>query len=468
MYKINEMEKILDRENWDWDFEFYPPDTFNDGEYILSKYAILERVEDGFLLFHTITRAMYLLTCEEFYDILHNEELMKAHIVNNSNVKEDEIAKRVYLMRAQCPLSDYTNIKHYVVFTTNNCNARCPYCYENNGEEKPIERGMTLKTAEKVAQFILNTKKEGKFEVEWFGGEPLLNQKVISYICKRIKDELGEVSDEFSSKIITNGLLFNEDVLNKAITDWNLKTAQITLDGIEDKYNEIKRYKNVKFNPFKKIIKNIETILKKSDLSLSIRINVSEDNIDNVEDTIQFLLERFGEYKENKRLRIGLSPIFQLDSDDEKIDSPVIVKINELREKYGLKKLRQNTLIPSPITHCMGDSGHAVAISPKGELNVCEHWEEKNIIGNVVDGITNQDVIKEWNAKDGENIEFCLSEKCPYLPICNHLTHCPSDPSCKSIARLNKIGEDYRLLMVEEYLKYKKKKEETKNENGEE
>ena len=59
MYKINEMEKILDRENWDWDFEFYPPDTFNDGEYILSKYAILERVEDGFLLFHTIFLHLY-------------------------------------------------------------------------------------------------------------------------------------------------------------------------------------------------------------------------------------------------------------------------------------------------------------------------------------------------------------------------------------------------------------------------
>ena len=63
---------------------------------------------------------MYLLTREEVYDILHNEELMKAHIVNNSNVKEDEIAKKAYLMRAQCPLSDYTNLKHYVVFTTNN------------------------------------------------------------------------------------------------------------------------------------------------------------------------------------------------------------------------------------------------------------------------------------------------------------------------------------------------------------
>lgn len=462
------MEKILDKENWDWDFGFYPPDTFNDGEYVLSKYAILERVEEGFLLFHTITRAMYLLSYDEFVDILNNKTLKREHIVNNSNVKEDDIAKRVYLQRAQCPLSDYSNLNHYIVFTTNNCNARCPYCYENNGVEKPIERGMTLKTAEKVVQYILKTKKDGKFDIEWFGGEPLLNQKIISYISKRIKDELGEASDNFSSRIITNGLLFNEDVLNKAVTEWNLKFVQITLDGIEDKYNDIKRYKNVKFNPFKKIIKNIETILKKSDVILSIRINVSEDNIDSVEDTIRFLLERFGEYKENKKLRIGLNVIYQLDSDDEKIDSPVIVKTNELREKYGLKKLRQNTLIPSPITHCMGDGGHAVAISPKGDLNLCEHWVEENIIGNVVDGITNQDVIKEWNAKDGENIEFCLSEKCPYLPICNHLTHCPSDPSCKSLARLNKIGGEYRSLMVEEYLKYKKKKEETKNENGEE
>ena len=340
------MEKILDRENWNWDFEFYPPDTFNNGEYILSKYAILERVEDGFLLFHTITRAMYLLSYDEFVNILNNETLKREHIVNNSNVDEDKIALNTYMRRAQCPMSDYSNLKHYVVFTTNNCNARCPYCYENNGVEKPIERGMTLKTAEKVVQYILKTKKEDKFEIEWFGGEPLLNQKVISYISKRIKDELGETSDNFSSRIITNGLLFNEDVLNKAITDWNLKSAQITLDGVEDKYNEIKRYKNVKFNPFKKIIKNIEIILKKSDLILSIRINVSEDNIDDVEDTVQFLLERFGEYKENKRLRIGLNPIFQLDTDDEKIDSPAMVKINELREKYSLKKLRQNTLIP--------------------------------------------------------------------------------------------------------------------------
>jgi radical SAM protein with 4Fe4S-binding SPASM domain len=457
------MEKILDKENWDWDFEFYPPDTFNDGEYILSKYAILERVEDGFLLFHTITRAMYLLTCEEFYNILHNEELIKGHIVINSNVKEDDIAKRVYLHRAQSPLSDYSNLKHYVVFTTNNCNARCPYCYENNGVEKPIERGMTLKTAEKVVEYILKTKKEGKFEIEWFGGEPLLNQKVISYICKRIKEELGDSSDDFSSKIITNGLLFNKDVLNKSITDWNVDFVQITLDGIEDEYNEIKRYKNVKFNPFKKVVKNIESILKDSNITLTIRINASEDNIDNIEGTIQYIIEHFGIYIENKRLKIGLNPTFQLDSDDNKINSPVMNKISELKNKYNLINSKNNTLHHTPITHCMGDNGHAVAISPKGELNVCEHWEEKNIIGNVVDGITNQDVIKEWNTKDGENIEFCLSEKCPYLPICNHLTHCPSDPSCKSLARLNKIGKDYRLLMVKEYLKYKKKKEETKN-----
>ena len=226
------MEKILDKEKWEWDFEFYPPDTFNDGEYILSKYAILERVEDGFLLFHTITRAMYLLTCEEFYNILQNEELIRAHIVINSNVKEDEIAKKTYLMRAQSPISDYTNLKSYVIFTTNNCNARCSYCYEKNDIEKPIERGMTIKTAEKVIQFILNTKKEGSIELEWFGGEPLLNHRIIDYITQRLKEELKDIEKPFSSLIITTGLLLNENTVNKLEKGWNVKFIQITLDYI--------------------------------------------------------------------------------------------------------------------------------------------------------------------------------------------------------------------------------------------
>lgn len=463
------MEKILDRENWNFDIEFYPPDTFNDGEYVLSKYAIFEKVEEGFLLFHTITRAMYLLTYDEFVNVLQNKDLIKAHIVNNSNVNEDDIAKRVYLRRAQCPISEYNDLNSYVIFTTNNCNARCLYCYENNGVEKPVERGMTLKTAEKTVQFILNTKKEDKFEIEWFGGEPLLNQRVIDYITQRLKDELKDTECTFFSKIITNGLLLNENTVNKLEKDWNAKFIQITLDGIEDKYNEIKRYKNIKFNPFKKIIKNIENVLKNTNITMTIRINVSEDNINDVEQTILYITNKFGEYIENKRLRIAIPPIYQLDNDDEKITSPVFTKIEELREKYNITKRRQNTLIPSPVTHCMGDSGQAVVIGPKGELNVCEHWMDKNIIGNVTDGITKPDIIKEWNNKEGENIEFCLSEKCPYLPICNHLTHCPSDPSCKSVKRMDKMGLEYRKLMLDEYKRYKNKKEQdNKNENGEE
>ena len=462
------MEKILDKEKWEWAFDFYPPDTFNDGEYILSKYAILEKIEDGYLLFHTITRAMYLLTYEEFYDILNNDVLKKEFIVINNNINEDDIAKNVYLQRSQSPISDYTNLKSYVIFTTNNCNARCSYCYEKNDIEKPTERGMTIKTAEKVVQFILNTKKKGSIELEWFGGEPLLNHRIIDYITQRLKEELKDIEKPFSSLIITNGLLLNESIINKAANDWYVKFIQITLDGIEDKYNEIKNYKNVKFNPFKKVIKNIENVLKNTNITISIRINVSEENINDVEQTILFINNNFKEYIENKRLRIAIPPIYQLDNDDEKINSPVFKKIDDLTKRYNLTNRKRNTIITAPITHCMGDMGHAVAISPKGELNVCENWEKKNIIGNVVDGITNQDVIKEWNTKDGENIEFCLSEKCPYLPICNHLTHCPSDPSCKSLTRLNKTGKDYRLLMVKEYLKYKKKKEETKNENGEE
>ena len=431
------MEKILEQENWDWGFDFYPPDTFNDGEYVLSKYAIFEKCEDGYLLFHTITRAMYLLTYDEFTNILNNEELIKRYIVLNSNINEDEIAKTVYLKRSQSPVSDFKELNGYVIFTTNNCNARCKYCYEGNRDTKSVEKGMTLKTAEKLIQYILKTKKEGPFKLHWFGGEPLLNIRIINYITKRLKEELPSEDNIFTSSIITNGLLLTENVLNNAIENWNLKNVQITLDVINEKYNEIKQYKNIKYDPFKKIIKNIDGILEKKDIRLSLRINATEDNINDIDDTLSFLYEKFESYIERENFKIDICPIYQIEIDDSKIDSAFFKKINELREKYNIKRRRKNTLLHKPLSHCMADVGKTAVISPKGEISLCEHWDEKNIIGNLTDGITNKNVIEEWNKKDGENIEFCFSEKCPYLPICNHLAKCPSDPSCKSITRLN-------------------------------
>lgn len=460
------MEKILEQENWEWGVDFYPPDVFVDGEYILSKYAIFEKVEEGFLLFHTITRAMYLLTYEEYYNILNNRQLKDDLIIINSNVEEDEISKNVYLKRAQYPLPSYNDIKSYVIFTTNNCNAQCFYCYENT-DNKPsfIERGMTIKTAEKVVQYILKTKSHNEpIKITWFGGEPLLNIKVIDYITQRLKDE----NVVYTSHIITNGLLFNNTIIKKATEEWNTKYIQITIDGIGDTYNQIKNYKAIKFDAFNKIINNIRKILLNDNIKLSIRANIYNNNINDVEDVLKYFTENFKKNIENSTLMLSVKPIYQLDADDDEIDNPIFDKIDELRQKYIFNTLRRNTLKHTSLTHCMGDTGRGVAISPKGNLNVCEHWADENIIGNVVDGVTNPDIIKEWNNKEGENIEFCLSEKCPYLPICNHLTHCPSDPSCKSIERMTKMGREYRKLMLDEYKKYKKKKEDNKNENGEE
>ena len=457
------MEKILEQENWDWGFDFYPPDTFNDGEYVLSKYAIFEKCEDGYLLFHTITRAMYLLTYDEFTNMLNNEELIKNYIVLNSNINEDEIAKTTYLKRSQSPVSDFKKLNGYVIFTTNNCNARCKYCYEGNRDTKSIEKGMTLKTAEKLIQYILKTKKEGPFNLHWFGGEPLLNIRIINYITKRLKEELPSEDNTFTSLIITNGLLLTENVLNNAIENWNLKSVQITLDGINEKYNEIKQYKNIKFDPFKKVIKNIEGILEKKDIRLALRINVSEDNINDIDDTLSFLYEKFEPYIGDKNFIIDVRPIFQIELDDSKIESSFSKKIEELQKKYNIKRRRKNTLLHIPLTHCMADIGKTVVVNPKGNISLCEHWDDKNIIGNITDGITNKNIVEEWNKKDEENIEFCNSIKCPYLPICNHLVKCPSEASCKSQKRMLHIGQQYRQLMLDEYQKYKDKKE-----NGEE
>ena len=96
------------------------------------------------------------------------------------------------------------NINGYVIVTTTGCNAKCFYCYEKG----VAQNRMSESTANDVADFITKRYSETKRiqSIQWFGGEPLYNKKVIDIICGKLKEN----KVEFKSTIITNGYLFNK------------------------------------------------------------------------------------------------------------------------------------------------------------------------------------------------------------------------------------------------------------------
>ena len=97
---------------------------------------------------------------------------------------------------------------------------------------------MTEGMARRVADYIIHHYNGEKLTLHWFGGEPLYNKPVITQICLLLK----EAGVEYSSQMISNGYLIDDEITREAKTLWNLKKIQITLDGTEKIYNQIKAY----------------------------------------------------------------------------------------------------------------------------------------------------------------------------------------------------------------------------------
>ena len=77
-------------------------------------------------------------------------------------------------------------------------------------------------------EFIEKTRWQDTVTLLWFGGEPLAGSKIISRICRGLREK----SIPFRSKIITNATLMSPELLEEAVSDWRVESAQVSVDGL--------------------------------------------------------------------------------------------------------------------------------------------------------------------------------------------------------------------------------------------
>lgn len=441
------MEILLTPEKWVIDS--YPEDE-KLSSYKLSNYIIEEEYEDKILIIHTTTWAIYALSKEEYDNILNNEILKENKVIVPINLNEDEIAHNVYLKRMTPKnLPTFDKIKSCVILTTTACNARCAYCYENNIKKKEI---MSLETAEKVVQY-LKEKHEGiksPLKIQWFGGEPLLNQTVIDYIISRFN----ELEIPYISTIISNGYLFNDETIDK-LDNWHLKNAQITLDGIADDYNNAKNYIYSDVDAFLTVIDNIHKIVNKTNATITIRINVSNENVFNIYNAIEYIKDEFKEEIADNKINIYVRPLFDILNEPTNGIDGFWEEIERISTIASIPpstmcdiELRQDTFKRHLINSCcMAFNKTSIVILPNGLLAPCEHIKDEDIYGHIISGITNIDVVNKWYTFDGPQIDYCKKSKCPLQPICPRFFNCEEDIICHEKSKI-----DRRVKMAKEKL----------------
>lgn len=373
-----------------------------------SKYN-LSFSKDGYnLIFNTAKCSIVILDdveytkfCSMQLDSDSVNQLKELGMIVNDDADETAIFFTKYRQNF-----DKNNV-FFRIYTTTCCNAKCPYCYQKG--IKAIT--MTKEIADKVVEYILaNTMENKKLHIEWFGGEPLCNNYIISYISQKISSALQGKNIEYYSTIITNGYLFDEKLVSTAKNIWKLKDAQITLDGLDEYYESVKRFGDK--NSFKKVVNNIK-LLADNDIVVRIRINYSKENLVEIKKLLDYLSINF---KNNKNVWVYGHAIFdKLNKLNIQEMEELDVEFFEYMIKAGFKNRTLNSIAPN-YNRCFAHSLHSALIYCDGTLFKCPQQIEKNqdAVGDIFSGVDIEKISKWCSTQLPEKCE-----KCVYLPICN-------------------------------------------------
>ena len=414
-----------------------------DGErYRLMTYVVQQPVNDGLLLYNTLTCSMVLLSPDEAADITAQQELIDRWFLVPQEHDDQKLCRQVRQMAALLTPAPKV-VTTYTILPTTGCNARCFYCYEQG--TRPVT--MTAETASKVVRYIVAHRGSETVHISWFGGEPLVNAKVIDQICT----ELCEQGVPFRSEMVSNGYLFDADKVQRARDLWQLRRVQITLDGTEQTYNRIKAYVHQGVNAFERVLTNI-SMLTAAGIRVIIRLNVDKHNIGEMAELAELLHQHFGS---NEHLSVYSHELFgERTPEDNATLFAQRMQLEQQIAKHGILRIKE---LPKDIhlNQCMADNDGSVVIAPDGHLGKCEHFIDREFFGHIDSEERDIAIIRKFKERRAE-IEACAT--CPFYPQCYRLVMCENDFGCTPETRQ---GGMHKMVasMKYEYKCYLNKKE---------
>ena len=195
--------------------------------------------------------------CDSFIFVSNRMELYSTNSFNEEKLAQ---IKGEQQRLADFPVPFQRKMKRITLCVSNDCDLRCRYCYAQGGNYGQRRHLMNEKTALEFVNFCYRELKELDY-VMFFGGEPLLNWKIILLICKefmRRQEDGGHLHPKFS--MVTNGTNYNNkiaQIIRKYISD-----ITISIDGSKDidDYNRIYPNGNGSFDKVSDFIYNVKQI----------------------------------------------------------------------------------------------------------------------------------------------------------------------------------------------------------------
>ena len=299
-------------------------------------------------------------------------------------------------------------VKALCLHVAHTCNLNCSYCFASQGNYHGDRAVMSLEVGKRALDFLIeNSGTRRNLEVDFFGGEPLMNFDVVKELVAYARVREKECGKNFRFTLTTNGLLINDDVIDFANRECS--NVVLSLDGRKEVHDRF-RVDYAGNGSWERIVPKFQKLVEaRGGKNYYMRGTFTHANPDFLEDIKVMLDLGFNE--------LSMEPVVCAPDDPSALtdeDLPIVLaqyeKLAELmlaRHREGkpftfyhyMIDLKGGPCIYKRISGC-GSGTEYMAVTPWGDLYPCHQFvgEEEFKLGNVFDGVNNKAVQEDFAA----------------------------------------------------------------------
>jgi len=297
-------------------------------------------------------------------------------------------------------------IKALCLHIAHTCNLNCSYCFASQGNYQGERALMSFEVGKRALDFLIeNSGNRRNLEVDFFGGEPLMNFDVVKQLVAYAREIEKEKGKNFRFTLTTNGMLIDDDVIE--FSNREMSNVVLSLDGRKEIHDRC-RVDYAGNGSWERVVPKFQKFVKaRGDKSYYIRGTFTHANPDFLKDIDEMLSLGFTE--------LSMEPVVCKDGDlaaltDE--DLPIVLDQYEKLAELMIKRRREGK--PFTFYHYMidlsggpciykrisgcGSGTEYMAVTPWGDLYPCHQFvgEEKFKLGDIWQGVTNNQVCSEF------------------------------------------------------------------------
>lgn len=314
-------------------------------------------------------------------------------------------------------------IKALCLHVAHTCNLNCSYCFASQGKYHGDRAVMSFEVGKRAFDFLIeNSGSRRNLEVDFFGGEPLMDWDVVKQLVAYARSIEKEKGKNFRFTLTTNGMLIDDDVIDFANRE--MSNVVLSLDGRKEVHDRFR--KDYAGNgSYDTIVPKFQRLVeKRGGKNYYVRGTFTHYNTDFTNDIFKMADLGFTE--------LSMEPVVCSPDDPCALteqDLPILFEQYEIlakemikREKEGrgfvfyhyILDLKNGPCIYKRITGC-GSGTEYMAVTPWGELYPCHQFvgNEKYSLGNIWDGVKNEqlrDKFRKCNAYAREECKDCWAK----------------------------------------------------------